>query len=360
MRTSRCMRWVGLAAALGVCGATSGLLLRPTLVSACGVFVRKLAPEERPTLSREKVIIVHDAEAGVEHFVREVVFDKAADPLGFVVPTPSRPTVHAMKKTPFTALRNAFPFRPAPRGIGARGAGYGSGSGAGMGGMGVQVLEVEQVGSFKAFVLAATDESALASWLRDNAFDSPPEAASWLKHYVELGFYYVALRYDPPKRDREKERSRLDAETLRITFDAPLPYYPYLEPRSPQRPGDDPRLLEVWYVGSEPMVPVAVHTGDGPPSWVRPWRSGERYDDARDKLLGAAKAQVAKLLPEGPLQLQTFQDQKRRRDGFGDVVLVPETTRPLNAERREALATFVSLLDPTLAPPSKPTQEVAQ
>lgn len=344
MRTSRHMRWVGLAAALGVSGALAGSLLRPTVASACGVFVRTLAPQERPILSREAVVIIHDAESGVEHFVREVVFDEAADPLGFVVPTPSRPTVHAMKKPPFSSLRGAFPFRPGPRGSEATGRGSG---------VGVEVLDVKQVGSFKASVLAATDESALATWLRDNEFDSPPEAASWLKHYVDLGFYYVALRYDPPKRNRPEGHKRLGAETLRITFEAPLPYYPYLEPRAPALPSDAPRLLEVWYVGAEPMVPVAVQTGEGHPSWVRPWRSGARYDDARDKLTGATKAQLSALLPEGPLQLQTFQDQKRRRDGFGDVVLVPETIRPLNAERREALATFVSLLDPTLPPPPK-------
>lgn len=357
MRTFRRMRWVGLASALGLLGAVTTSLWQPALANACGVFARKLAPEERPTLSREKVIIVHDAESGVEHFVREVVFDKAADPLGFVVPTPTRPTVHAVKKTPFTALRSAFPFRPVPRGIGARGRGYGSGSGAMLGGKGVQVLDVEQVGSFKAFVLAATDESALASWLSENAFDSPPEAATWLKHYVDLGFYYVALRYDPPKRKRDEARAQLDAETLRITFEAPLPYYPYLEPRAPTLERNDPRLLEVWYVGAEPMVPVAVHSTEGDASWVRPWRAGERYPDARDKLLGATKAQLSNLLPEGPLQLQTFQDQKRRRDGFGDVVLVPETTRALSAERRKALATFVSLLDPTLSPPAKEVEQ---
>lgn len=352
MRASGRVRWMGLAAAVGILGATTHALWQPTPAHACGVFARKLAPEERPSLSREKVLIVHDRESGVEHFVREVVFDRAATPLGFVVPTPTRPTVHAMKKTPFTELRKSFPFRPIARGLGTVGRG-GSGSSAGFGGMGVQVLDVEQVGSFKAFVLEATDEAALATWLADNEFDAPPEAASWLRRYVELGFYYVALRYEPPKRGADKGHTRLDAETLRITFETPLPYYPYLEPQAPGRSDDEPRLLEVWYAGAEPMVPVAVRDHEGARSWVRPWRAGERYDDARDKLLGAAKMQLAGLLPDGPLQLQTFQDQKRLRDGFGDVVLVPETMQPLKPERREALATFVSLLDPTLPPPAR-------
>ncbi|MCR9164320.1 MAG: DUF2330 domain-containing protein [Nannocystaceae bacterium] len=344
MNSTRRTRWLGAAAALSLLGALAGSLWQPAAAHACGIFAPKLAPEERPTLSREKVLIVHDAASGVEHFVREVVFDKAGDPFGFVVPTPSQPTVHAVETTPFTALRKAFPFRPQPRGKAARGLGKGAPPPS----KGVQVLDVQRVGSFKAFVLAATDQSALATWLTDNGFDSPPEAQAWLEHYVQLGFYYVALRYEPPASDAAAGPVSMDAETLRITFDAPLPYYPYLEPRAPETPSEDPRLLEVWYVGAEPMVPVAVHTGDAGSAWVRPWRAGKRYPDARDRILGAAGTQLSGLLPEGSLQLQTFQDQKRRRDGFGDVVLVPETGGPLSPERREALATFVSVLDPSL------------
>ena len=358
MRLPGRARWLGLAAAALLTTAAVPLV-RPPAARACGIFPRTIAPEERPTLSREKVIIVHDAEQGVEHFIREVVFDRAAEPLGFVVPTPSRPSVHGMKQTPFTALRQAFPFLlqlGLPRG-GAGVSGYGKGAGGS--GPGVAVLEKKRVGSFEAFVLAADDETALTKWLEDNDFETPPEAQTWLKHYVDLGFHYVALRFDPPKR-RAKDQTQaqtLDAETIRISFDAPLPYYPYLEPEAPALPGGAPRLLEVWYVGAEPMVPVAVLDEEGGQSWVRPLRGGERYADARASLLNAAQAQLGPLLPEGPLQLQTFQDQKRRRDGFGDIVFVPEEAKPLTPERREALGVFVSLLDPSLAPPKTEVSE---
>ena len=298
---------------------------------------------------------MHDAEKGLEHFIREVVFDRAAEPLGFVVPTPSRPTVHGMKPTPFTAIRHAFPFLSQlglPGGSGT-GSGYGRGAGAGTG-RGVEVLEKKRVGSFEAFVLAASDEAALVQWLTDNAFQTPPEAEVWLKHYVELCFHYVALRFDPPNKKGKAEpgaTSILEAETIRISFETPLPYYPYLEPDAPAGIESAPRLLEVWYVGAEPMVPVALHDEQGALSWVRPLRGGERYPDARWGLENAASKQLAELLPEGPLQLQTFQDQKRNRDGFGDIVFVPEVAKPLTPARREALATFVSILDPSLEPP---------
>ena len=67
------------------------------------------------------------------------------------------------------------------------------------GGGGVTILDIQKVGSFTAFVLAADDAGALAKWLKDNGLVSSPETDPWLAHYVKAKFYYVAMRYDPPK-----------------------------------------------------------------------------------------------------------------------------------------------------------------
>ena len=44
------------------------------------------------------------------------------------------------------------------------------------------VLSKERVGSFTAFVLAATDSAALERWLKDNQLVVPPETRAWLDH----------------------------------------------------------------------------------------------------------------------------------------------------------------------------------
>jgi hypothetical protein len=69
------------------------------------------------------------------------------------VPTPTLPEVAAVEKNPFTRLRERFPFASGGHGIGK---GYGSAGFGGTGGGTVEVLSVEKVGSFTAFVLAAT------------------------------------------------------------------------------------------------------------------------------------------------------------------------------------------------------------
>ena len=336
-----------LGACLLACALT--LAASESIAAACGGFfsARALTPEQRPTLSREKVLIVHDAARGRQHFIREVAFRRADESFGFVVPTPTRPEIAKVERTPFTRLREHFPFTDPV----VDGAGYGSGAGAGFGGRGggVEVLAVEKVGSFTAFTLAATDAGALAAWLKDNDLVNTPETDRWLAHYVRMGFFYVALRYDPPANARARKHAPIAAETLRISFDAPIAYYPYFEPETP-RDEKTPRLLELWYVGSSAVVPVArlADADDRPPRWVRPLQPGKQRRDAR-KLLGSVLlAELEALLPAGDLVVQTFQDQKRRRSGFQDILFAAAEPTTRTPEQQTALAPLLGVLDPEL------------
>jgi hypothetical protein len=279
---------------------------------ACAeIFSREISESDRrPSLAYEQALILYDAEKRREHFVREVVFSASRAPFGFVVPTPSRPEVAKVEKSPFAKLRDKFSFRrPHPERV-ARVASAGADDS-------VEVLEVTRVGRFTAFVLSASDAAGLSSWLSQNGFVRTPEADAWLAHYVKLRFFYVAMRYEPARGDKGKTT----AETIRISFDSPLPYYPYLEPDPPAgKAPAAPRLLELWLVSTRDYVPVAPRSRDKA-GWVQPFLDGSRYRAAVRSTL--ASAVEAALLPAGRLQLQRFADQKRSRIGFGDVVFVP-------------------------------------
>jgi hypothetical protein len=337
-----------LAVALAVGGGVLGGLAfdGSGVARACGGFFRRatVPAEERPSLSREKVLIIHDAARGEEHFVREVAFQRAREPFGFVVPTPSRPEVFKVKKTPFTKLRELFPYGPTDDG--GRGKGLG-GARSGGGAAGVEVLEVKKVGSFTAFVLSATDEKALAQWLADNELVSTPQADAWLSHYVKMGFFYVAMRYDPPKRARPS--LAVEAETIRISFATPMPYYPYFEPTDPDIVPATRRLLELWYVGETPVIPVALREHeDGLREWVRPLRPGKQTDETRARVQTALPPELDKMLPAGELVLQTFQDQKTVREGYGDILFVPAERAELDDAAEKELAPLLAILDPEL------------
>ena len=316
---------------------------------ACGAFfsVRVVTPEQRPSLSREKVLLIHDAEVGREHFIREVAFERALEPFGFVVPTPTRPEVESIETNPFTKLRDRFPFAR-PRGIPD---GYGSGSGRGSGsgaGPSVEVLEVKQVGSFTAFVLTANDAEALASWLADNDLVTTPETDPWLAHYVGAGFFYVAMRYDPPSSG--KRSGVVAAETIRISFATPVAYYPYYEPDTqlPKRK----RLMELWYIGREAVVPIALRDSEGERRWLSPFEEGLTSLDARKQIQAALRDELEVFLPAddgGALVVQTFQDQKVTRTGWGDVLFAFKEPHTLSPRALADLRPLMSILDPELA-----------
>ena len=362
-------RWQVWGALLGAAFFSSSTPLHDA-VACGGFFSARPNPERRPSLAYEQALIVHDAKKGREHFIREIVFRASDETFGFVVPTPTKPEVAKVAKSPFAKLRETFPYDPPIKGggigLGDLG-GMGHGAGSGTGGGTVTVLDVQKVGSFTAFVLAADDAGALAKWLKDNGLVVSSEAEPWLRHYVRAKFYYVAMRYDPPKHDMagDGKASGADAklaanaapkptraEVVRISFDTPRPYYPYYEPDKPAGAPDEPRMLEVWLATDGGAAqPLAVREKEGKREWLRPFAEGVRYDAAARDQLGDAMSADAAFLPTGELRVQRFVDQKRRRNGWGDVVFVPEPHQREDRASEAALRKLAPILDPSLLPP---------
>lgn len=233
--------------------ASAGLASAPA--QACG-----LAPSgTAPSLQLERVLMIHDAQKQREHFIRELAFSDADAPFGFIVPTPSRPEIAKVEGDPLAALPLHFPSGPSGQGFGADDEG------------GVRVLQVEKLGRFVGVVLAADDDQALGRWLTSNRFGRSEQLDTWLTHHVRLGSHFVALRYDPPAAPRKPGRpAAVRTETIRISFDTPLPYYPYLEPRG-QGAATRRRAMQLWLVSTAAAAPVSLlQDEDGGRRWVRP------------------------------------------------------------------------------------------
>ena len=313
--------------ALGLAAALSS----PAPAEAC-----ILLPAEggrMPAVSVERVLIVHDAAQGIEHFIREVRFDGASGTFAFVVPTPGKPEVAAVEPQPFDALTRDFPVEPPPQepeyDVDAK-----SGPVAAAPPRGVQVLSTTQVGKFTAFVLAADDSGALSKWLTDNRITVPPGGDVWLKHYVKLGFFYTAFRYEAPAGGAG---TAMTSESVRLTFKTPVPYFPYLEPPSasaPAKPAEGeaatepqqilPHEMQVWLVSTSRREPrVRRMVAGQAPRWAWAWESGMTYDPSHDELAKSLGKHAA-LLPRGDLTVQTFKDTRTDRDGWSDVIFPEE------------------------------------
>jgi hypothetical protein len=315
---------------------------------ACGLFVAGPMTEAEiaqkvPYLSVERVLLAWDATTQTEDFVREARFEKANQAFGFVVPVPSRPEVFEVKKAPFDDLARVFPYYVAPPMT------KGVGGGAHSAGAAVPtepvVLSQQRIGSFTATVLAASDAEGLARWLKANGFEVPPPARAWLDHFVGLGFYYVAFRYDAAV----AASPGMTSETVRIRFQTPMPYYPYLEPTHPDAPRGSRDLL-LWYASQEERVPMAsVRSADGAVTWKQPWEGSARHVTAkrvRDVL--SSLGEIIHGDDTSPWVITPYRDEKESREGWGDVLLVPASPAAIDDEAIASRWRLLPVLDPRL------------
>ncbi len=300
--------------------------------------------ERAPSLSFERVLLIHDPKTETEHFIREVAFRGGQDMFGFVVPTPTKPEVFKVKESPFPKLEAMFPFQPPSRG-GDEGSGNKGAPGGGSRAPGVVILDIKRIGSFTAFVLKANDAGALDKWLKDNKLGSSPENDKWLAEYVKRGFYYVAFRYEPSK-DKSADGS-LRAETVRISFKTPVAYYPYREPQH-DKATDGARAVAMWLVAPAPLVPVALAKESGKDVWVRPFAEGNRRINLPGSFIqDQLGADEKKLLDANTnYVVQPLEDQKVTRTGYGDTVFLPEAGVP-EPQRARAEELVKSLLGPS-------------
>lgn len=337
--------------------AALALGLWPRSAETCGMFVA--APRVQvPSLAVEQTLLVFDHAKELEHFIRQVAIRNPSPGFGFVVPVPEQPEVAAVKQSPFEKLAKRYPLEtPGMLHPGMGGGGLGLGVAAAV--PSVKVLSTTRVGSFTAFVLAANDATGLKKWLDQHHLTTTPDAEAWFAHYVKLGFYYAALRYEAPPADAKapaKDTTR--AETIRITFHTPLPFYPYREPHHAASPNDDEeRDLAVWLVSAGSYVPVSLFRDAASATWKRPLLQHYLRAETRDALAEVVGSEIAQLLPPaksgkqpgepGTLSVQVFEDQKRSREGWSDIVMVHQHPESLSGATPEQERKLMASLDPT-------------
>jgi hypothetical protein len=210
-------------------------------------------PSGKPVVNADQtVVILWDAAAQTQHFIRKASFQSDADDFGFLVPSPAQPELSE-------SGNGAFPYLQRLTEPEKKKAPYPSGNvGCGCGGVkspgaaneqAVRVLDEKLVAGFKAVVLEASSAKALVRWLVDNGYAYSAEVEAWARPYVEAGWKITALKV--AKAEDGKANKGVAASALRLSFKTDRPLFPYREP-DPTTPakalGAKQRLLRIYFL----------------------------------------------------------------------------------------------------------------
>ena len=220
-------------------------------------------PGATTVVNDEAAAIVWDAKTGTEHFIRRATFNsaspKAAQNIGFLVPTPTMPQIGAVDAAIFDRLEAATKPRvetttltgfkvgslflrggaeseKAPAAV-AKSAG---------GTTSVQVSKTVRVGDYDATVLSARDTKSLAKWLRAHKFNADASLQGWLAPYVKRGWKITAFKVV-----NKNGGAQFGLSPVRLSFKTDAPFYPYREPARARAKGNfaSSRALKVYFVG---------------------------------------------------------------------------------------------------------------
>jgi hypothetical protein len=299
-------------------------------------------PSGKPVVNADQtVILLWDAAAKTQHFIRQASFKSEADDFGFLVPTPTQPELNESGNDAFPFLRKLTEpeRRKVPRPSG--GIGCGCAASKSPGGKAalpaVKVLEEKMVAGFKAVVLEAESANALVDWLKDNGYAFSPEVKAWAKPYVEAGWKITALKVAAKDKAGPDNKS-VAASALRMTFKTDRPLFPYREPdsKSPAEAlGAKRRLLRIYFLAEGRYRGELTREvpWTGKVAWANPLSAEDRK-----KTLGLLK------LPEatGPAEwwLTEFEDDWPYRVAPADVYFARDPDQ--KAVKRPPIVEYVS------------------
>ena len=241
------------AAALVLVGLLT-MAAPPAQACGCGAYLPR---EGEAHVAEERALIRWDGQT--EDIVMELSVVGRSKEAAWILPVPAHAPVQLSDPRLFDALQELTKPAVREQKVGPRDAMTG---GAPTGGAPpVTLLERQALGPFDVSTLAATDATALATWLTSNGYQFPEQLGNVLTPYVKQQWFYVAVRLTPAQSGGALA-GKLDP--LWVTFASdkiiypmrasalardPLPVFLYV--LAAHRAGDPDR----WYDSDEPAEP---------------------------------------------------------------------------------------------------------
>jgi hypothetical protein len=214
--------------------------------------------------------VIHwDPATKTETFIRRAQFQSTSKSFGFLVPTPTKPELGEVEGDLFPALADVIRpetviktegtnFEFAPMLLMCGGAAK---RGPRAPEPAVRVIQSAHVAGMDATTLEADDPAALATWLGAHGFDASPELQAWLAPFVEQHWKITAFVIGTDQRDGTQ--FEMSTKSVKMTFTADAPFYPYSEPEPPRNSTmpTPVRMLRVFFVSDQRYT---GRLGEGP------------------------------------------------------------------------------------------------
>lgn len=283
------------------------------------------------TIADESAIIIWNSKTKTEHFIRNAVFDTSEKDFGFLVPTPSVPTLAEMEVPIFIRLlqtiqpkvqektENEFSFFL----LSAFFRFFSSDSGMAGNRPLVRIVDQQQLGSYDTVILEADDADALATWLESRGYAKSPSLSEWLTPYIAMKWKITAFRIIQPVEDdpiyKNTSPTKFLTTPIQISFTTDEPFFPYREPKEYQEVDNksQQRNLQVFFF-SDSKVTGAIKDAQTPWPGRVIW-AGEITDPSKILGDGASLTELPK-----PLWLTAFEDSSSPRPGTNDLFFSPD------------------------------------
>jgi hypothetical protein len=179
---------------------------------------------EQVAMSDQNNIIIWDADAKTQHFIRNAQFRTQESNFSFVAPSPVVPNLESVDESVFLTIENHIASETAVSNRDKEPmAGEESAAAS------VEVLQEKQVGNFLATTLKANDGQAIADWLKENNYQTTPDTASWLDFYAKKGWVLTAFKLNRAA-NYNPETNLYTTGAIRMSFKTERPFNPFFVP----------------------------------------------------------------------------------------------------------------------------------
>lgn len=287
------------------------------------------------TISDETALIIWDSANKTQHFIRNANFQTTAEDFGFLVPTPSIPTLHesggrilsnlaqytiARKERRYVDTEQFRLFKPGTGLDFLRNTPYSA-----LPTSSVQVISEVSVAGYDATILKASDATELLAWLKEHDYAARPALLEWLEAYTGNSWYITAFKISKSESPRP---SAMVASPVRMTFQTDQPFYPYREPadtRSQLKPTDQPRLLRLYVLADQKMRACLGQTDTAPARIVWAKKLPKHDIQFLNRQFPAENGSTPSILNSDTLYLTEMEDHSSPRPGTDELFLLPAT-----------------------------------